>query len=156
MDEFDDRTNSIVLAQQRDGVALRPVLQEVKDALLPAVDTAGSAALLDEARLIAKPSLVEQLVAQAQCPHPIWHPLRFGGWALSMGFGIVTMVFALAIVASIPIVNFIALGYLLDVEGRVARSGKFREAFPLLPLAPRIGSLVIGIWLCLLPLYFTR
>jgi hypothetical protein len=92
------------------------------------------------------------LVAKAQCPHPVWHPFRFTGWAVSTVFGIVTMVLALAILAAIPIVNFIALGYLIDVEGRVARSGKFRDAFPLLPLAPRIGSLVIGIWVFLLPL----
>ena len=69
-----------------------------------------------------------------------------------MTFGIVTLVLALAVIAAIPIVNFMALGYLLDLEGRVARSGKFRDAFPLLPLAPRLGSIVLGIWIFLLPL----
>lgn len=100
------------------------------------------------------PSLVDQLVAKAQCPHPIWHPILFSGWAISMVFGIATLILALAVVAAIPIVNFIALGYLLEVEGRVARSGKIRDAFPLLPLAPRVGSIVIGVWLFLLPLRF--
>jgi hypothetical protein len=99
-------------------------------------------------------SLVDQLVARANCPHPLRHPIRFFGWAISMVFGIVTLVLALAVVAAIPIVNFIALGYLLEVEGRVARSGRFRDAFPLLPLAPRVGGMVLGIWIWLTPLRF--
>ncbi|MDB5391396.1 MAG: hypothetical protein JWM11_7042 [Planctomycetaceae bacterium] len=100
----------------------------------------------------AIPSLVNRLVEKAQCPHPIWHPIQFMGWALSMGFGIVTLILALAVVAAIPIVNFIALGYLIEVEGRVARTGRFRDAFPLLPLAPRVGGMVLGIWIWLIPL----
>lgn len=99
-------------------------------------------------------SLVDRLVLQANCPHPLKNPIRFLGWAVTMTFGIVTLVLLLATIAAIPIVNFIALGYLLDVEGRVARSGRIRDAFPLLPLAPRIGSIVLGIWIFLLPLRF--
>ena len=49
--------------------------------------------------------------------------------------------------------NFIALGYLLDVEGRVARTGKIRLAFPLLDIAPRLGMIVIGVALWLIPLF---
>ncbi|MDA1212167.1 MAG: DUF4013 domain-containing protein, partial [Planctomycetota bacterium] len=36
--------------------------------------------------------------------------------------------------------------------GRTARTGKFREAFPLVNLAPRLGSIAIGFWICLGPL----
>ncbi len=141
MSEFDDRGDPIVLPEkQQGGVALLPQSQE------------SSVGMSVETQTVPTPSLVDQLVAQAQCPHPVWHPIQFAGWAVSMTFGIVTLVLALAVVAAIPIVNFIALGYLLDVEGRVARSGKFRDAFPLLPLAPRLGSIVIGIWIFLLPL----
>ncbi|MDB5341543.1 MAG: hypothetical protein JWN70_7162 [Planctomycetaceae bacterium] len=152
MAEFDDRSYPIVFPQQRGGATLPPVPQEVTDAELSSDELLDAAVPSESAELAVVPSLVDQLVAKAQCPHPIWHPIRFVGWAVSMVFGIVTMVLTLAILAVIPIVNFIALGYLLDVEGRVARSGKFRDAFPLLPLAPRIGSMVIGIWIFLLPL----
>lgn len=75
----------------------------------------------------------------------------FIGWTISTLFGIISLILLLAIIAAIPILNFLALGYLLDVEGRVARSGRIRDAFPLLDLAPRLGSIALGIWLWLLP-----
>ncbi len=71
-----------------------------------------------------------------------------------MSFGITCLVIFLALIAAVPIVNFIALGYLLDVEGRVARTGKIRLAFPLLDIAPRMGTIVIGVGLWLIPLFF--
>ena len=105
-------------------------------------------------RASAEVSLVDKLVEKAKCPHPWRHPIQFIGWAISMSFGIVTLILALAILSAIPIVNFMVLGYLLEVEGRVARSGRFRDAFPLLPLAPRVGGIVLGIWIWLAPLRF--
>lgn len=77
-----------------------------------------------------------------------------GAGAIQGLFGIVSLIFLLAIVAAIPIVNFLALGYLLEVEGRVARSGRLRDAFPLIDLAPRLGSIALGLWMWLLPLRF--
>src|SRR5690606_34693041 len=47
---------------------------------------------------------------------------------------------------------FLALGYVLEVEGRIGRSGRLQDGFPLLNVAPRIGSIAIGLWLWLLPL----
>jgi len=87
--------------------------------------------------------------SQQQMPHPFRHPIRFVGWLIRSLFGIASLILLLAVVAAIPIVNFLALGYLLEVEGRVARTGKLRNAFPLLPFAPRIGSIVLGVggWL---------
>lgn len=86
-------------------------------------------------------------------PHPFRHPIKASAWIVRMTFGIACLVLFLAVIAAIPIVNFIALGYLLDVEGRVARTGKIRLAFPLLDIAPRLGTIVIGIGLWLLPLF---
>ena len=74
------------------------------------------------------------------------------GWICRSLFGIASLILFLAVVSAIPIVSFFALGYLLEVEGRVARSGKFRDAFPLIDVAPRWGSIVLGIWLCVFPL----
>ncbi len=152
MADFDDRSYPIVFSPKQGAATLPPVPQDVTDTEPSSDENDPEVDSQAESEAPPVQSLVDQLVAKAQCPHPIWHPIRFAGWAVSMVFGIVTMVLALAILAAIPIMNFIALGYLIDVEGRVARSGKFRDAFPLLPLAPRIGSIVIGIWIFLLPL----
>lgn len=83
-------------------------------------------------------------------PHPIWHPLRAIAWITTLLFGVASLVLMLAVIAAIPMVNFIALGYLLEAEGRVARTGKLRYAMPLLPLAPRLGGIAFGIWFWLL------
>jgi hypothetical protein len=85
-------------------------------------------------------------------PHPLRHPLGAAAWLVEAGFGIASLILLLAVVAAIPIVNFLALGYLLEVEGRVARSGRLRAAFPLLAQAPRLGAMALGFWLWLLPL----
>lgn len=86
-------------------------------------------------------------------PRPsIRNPLRLMAWLIRAAFGIVSLILLLAVIAAIPIVNFLALGYLLEVEARVARTGKLRDAFLLLDVAPRVGSIALGIWLWLLPL----
>ena len=85
-------------------------------------------------------------------PHLFWHPLKAFAWVIRCLFGLASLIFMLAVVSAIPIVNFLALGYLLEVEGRLGRSGKLRDAFPLLGIAPRIGSIALGIWLWLIPL----
>ena len=76
----------------------------------------------------------------------------FIGWLIKMLFGIASLILLLAVIAAIPVVNLLALGYLLEVEGRLARSGKLRDAFPLIGLAPRLGSIALGIWAWIVPL----
>ncbi len=88
------------------------------------------------------------------CPHVVWHPIRAAGWFLRNGVGILALILLWAVVAAIPIVQILALGYLLEVQGRVARTGRLRDAFPMLELAPRLGSMAIGIGFWLLPLMF--
>lgn len=85
-------------------------------------------------------------------PHPLKHPLRAIGWIVELLFGLASLFLMLAVLAAIPLLNFLALGYLLEAEGRVARTGKLRYAFPLLPLAPRLGSIALGVWLWLWPI----
>jgi hypothetical protein len=65
-------------------------------------------------------------------------------------FGLVSLLATLALLAAIPIVNFITLGYLLDASGSVARSGRVRDGFVDISKFARIGSLVAGTWVCLL------
>ncbi len=78
----------------------------------------------------------------------------FISWLIKSLFGIASLILLLALIAAIPIVNLLALGYLLEVEGRMARSGKLRDAFPLLNQAPRLGSIALGLWAWLIPLRF--
>ena len=79
-------------------------------------------------------------------PHPIWKPHLAAYWLLEFAFGLLSLFAMLAFLAAIPVVNFIALGYLLEAEGRVARTGKLRYAMPLLPLAPKLGGIAAGTW----------
>ena len=79
-------------------------------------------------------------------PHLLRHPLKAGYWIFEVLFGIVSLFAMLAFLAAIPVVNFLALGYMLEAEGRVARTGKLRYAMPLLPLAPKLGGIAFGVW----------
>ncbi len=88
------------------------------------------------------------------CPHPLRRPFGAIAWLVRALFGIGSLIVLLALIAAIPIVNFLALGYLLEVEARVARTGKLRNAFLLLDVAPRIGSIALGVWLWLIPLRY--
>ncbi|GIX04215.1 MAG: hypothetical protein KatS3mg114_0084 [Planctomycetaceae bacterium] len=85
-------------------------------------------------------------------PRPWRHPLRCLAWLVRLGFGLVSLWFILAVLAALPLCNFVALGYLLEAMGRVGRTGKLRYALPLLPLAPRLGGLALGFgfWLLVL------
>jgi hypothetical protein len=66
----------------------------------------------------------------------------FGATALGLG---------LALLAATPVAQFLSLGYLLEAEGRVARSGRLRDGLVGVRRAARVGSMVLGAWLWLLP-----
>jgi hypothetical protein len=80
---------------------------------------------------------------------------RMVGFAFSVvfgGLGIATLILGLAIVATIPVLQFLSLGYLLEVSGRVGRTGKLRSGFIGLKPAGVVGVFlaVLGIgWLVL-------
>jgi len=67
-------------------------------------------------------------------------------------FGALSMIVILAFLATVPILNLMSLGYLLEVSGRIARTGKFTAGFVGIRKAARIGSIVAGAWLMFLPL----
>lgn len=79
-------------------------------------------------------------------PMRVWYGLC---WGLEWLFGLASVLGSLAVLAAIPIVNFVSLGYLLEASGRVARSGRLRDGFIDMPKFARIGSLVAGTWLWL-------
>lgn len=84
------------------------------------------------------------------CPHPLRHPLRAIAWLVSLGAGLASLVLLLSILAAIPVANVFALGYMLEGEGRVVRSGRLRDGVPLIGGLPRLGAVVFGTWAWLL------
>jgi hypothetical protein len=67
-------------------------------------------------------------------------------------FGAVALVIALSVLSALPILQLLSFGYLLESGGRVARSGRLRDALIGVRRAARLGSMVVGCWLMLLPL----
>lgn len=75
-------------------------------------------------------------------------------WFSSRLFGVVSMILLLAITASVPIAQFLCFGYLLEVTGRVARQGRLSDAMIGIDKASRLGSVLLGTWLVLIPVRF--
>jgi hypothetical protein len=82
-------------------------------------------------------------------PVRLWRGVCF---TLAWMFGLMSLIGCLAAVSVVPILNFASLGYLLEASGRVTRSGRLRDGFIDLHRFARIGSLVAGTWLMLLPI----
>lgn len=69
-------------------------------------------------------------------------------------FGMVSMVCALAILAAIPIIQFLSLGYMLEASARVAKSGRIRDGFIGIRTASHLGGAVFAVWFLLLPIRY--
>ena len=82
----------------------------------------------------------------------IWKPIRMVAWFVHLGFGTFCLVLLLAILAAIPGLNILTLGYLVDPQRRVAESGRLRDGFPLMLLAPRLGVICFFTLLFLIPI----
>jgi hypothetical protein len=83
-------------------------------------------------------------------PERVW---RGAFWLWECVFGAIALVVVLAVLATVPVLNLLSLGYLLEASGRVARSGRLRDGFIGLRKAYRVGSIVAGTYLMLLPLW---
>jgi hypothetical protein len=73
------------------------------------------------------------------------------GSVLEWLFGAAVLTVGLAVLAALPLLQFLSLGYLLEAGGRVARTGRLRDGFIGVRLAARLGGVVLGCWLLLLP-----
>ncbi len=67
-------------------------------------------------------------------------------------FGALSTAVLLAVIVTIPILQFFALGYLLNAARRIANTGRLRDGFVGVREASRIGQFVLGCWLFSLPL----
>ncbi|MEM6330269.1 MAG: hypothetical protein AAF790_08470 [Planctomycetota bacterium] len=65
-------------------------------------------------------------------------------------FGLASLWVALAVLATAPVLQLISFGYLLEASGRVARTGRLRDAAVGAHIAARWGSVALGGWLLLL------
>ena len=66
-------------------------------------------------------------------------------------FGALSLVVILAVLATIPILQLLSLGYLLEVSRRVA-TGRLQDGLFGVRKAGRVGSALLGTWLIILPL----
>jgi hypothetical protein len=118
-----------------------PVLEMVEDPPAPALDVL---------------PVREPPVAPSR--NPVVHLWRLAGRCpgaaasvLEWLFGALVLMVGLAVLAALPLLQFLSLGYLLEAGGRVARTGRLRDGFIGVGLAARLGGVVVGIWLLLLP-----
>jgi hypothetical protein len=74
--------------------------------------------------------------------------------AIEWVFGFFCMIGALAILATLPILQFLSLGYMLEAAGRIARTGRIRSGFIGIRPIARVGGIVIATWLFLWPVRF--
>ena len=66
-------------------------------------------------------------------------------------FGVVSLVLGLSILAALPLAQFLSLGYLLESSARVARTGRLRDGLIGVRRAARVGGVVAGAWLAMVP-----
>ena len=79
--------------------------------------------------------------------------VAFVGSVAEWCFGVATLLVGLAVLASVPVGQFLSLGYLLESSGRVARSGRLRDGFIGVRTAAKFGVVVLAGFLLWLPLY---
>jgi uncharacterized membrane protein len=65
----------------------------------------------------------------------------------------VSLVLGLSILAALPVLQFLSLGYLLESSARVARSGRLRDGLIGVRTAGRIGGAAVGVVASLIPLW---
>ncbi len=88
---------------------------------------------------------------EAQSPfveRAFWAIVGLPEWIL----GIATLIVGLAILAALPVLQFLSLGYLLEAGGRVARTGRLRDGFIGVRLAARLGGMFFVSWLASFPI----
>ncbi len=84
-----------------------------------------------------------------------WSLIRRAGYemagAVEWLFGLGSLVVGLSMLAALPLVQFLTLGYFLESSARVARSGRLRDGLIGVRRAAMIGGVAAGIWLSLIP-----
>ncbi|MDG1896195.1 MAG: hypothetical protein P8J37_14930 [Fuerstiella sp.] len=79
-------------------------------------------------------------------------PFRSLWWLFHVLLGVGFLLPLLAGLAAIPGFSLLSLGVMLAAQTQVARSGRLRDGFPLLPVATRIGTIGLMVLLFLAPI----
>lgn len=69
-------------------------------------------------------------------------------------FGFASLIVILSVLATLPILQFLSLGYLLEASGRIIRSKRLRDGFFGISTAARVGSIGLGVFFTMLPVRF--
>ncbi len=111
---------------------------------------AGMAAPAESANEI----LADTVATSHPVPHRSWvfRACDGIGWLMAKLFGFVSIVFCTSVMANIPVIQLLSLGYLLEVSGRIGRGGRWTDSFVGLEKASRIGGVLMGTWLMLIPI----
>ncbi|MBI1904497.1 MAG: hypothetical protein HYS13_25655 [Planctomycetia bacterium] len=135
-------------------------------AVAPPADSNGGAtdAVVVAQPLLPPPNRIGAPTAPPAASSPVAHPvirrdpvaaaLAWCFWAVISMFGAATMIVVLAVLATLPILQFLSLGYLLAVSARIARSGRIRDGFIGLRAAGVLGILGFFLYLYWLALKF--
>jgi hypothetical protein len=103
--------------------------------------------VVDDRRADEAPADIEPIRAW---PVRVWRGLASGQeWV----FGTATLIVGLAVLATIPLAQLLSLGYLLEVSGRIARTGHVREGFVGIRKAARLGRIAVGVAVLMAPLW---
>jgi hypothetical protein len=132
-------------------VAVDPSDEQAAAVEAAAVDDSGSS--VPPKRLFEAEAIEEhvQLVDERTF---VFRLLDAAGLMFEFLFGAASMLVILAFLATVPVLQLLSLGYLLEASGRIARSGKLRDGFQHVFKAGRVGSIVLGTSMMMLPLWF--
>ncbi len=86
----------------------------------------------------------------------VWSAARGIASAGEWLFGIASLVLGLSILAALPIIQLLSLGYLLEASGRVAKTGRLRDGLIGVRRAARVGGVIAGMWLSLWPAWLVQ
>lgn len=105
---------------------------------------------------VADPLPTALRIARPAGPRPgrVRRGLRAAGLAAGWLFGVAALVVGLATLSAVPVAQFLVLGYLLEAAGRMARTGRLAGGFVGVRTAARVGGVVAGVWVLLLPVRF--
>lgn len=111
---------------------------------------------IDPARLELPAPVTTATARLARLPRPLTRVARSGRRALGWLVGLAMLVVGLSVLAALPVVQLVTLGYFLEASARVARSGRLRDGLIGVRRAGQIGRFALGFGLSLLPVLLIR
>src|SRR4051812_42417817 len=97
-------------------------------------------AAVDEGRPDPAPSrAIRAEAGRERGPGVLRRAWRGAASASEWAFGAGALVLGLAVLAAVPVVQFVGFGYLLEAGGRVARTGRLRDGLIGVRKAARLG-----------------